>query len=102
MIMNFDSDDIEEYGSLVATLDRGDDRFKPKKLELDIRHRESPPSKPSVEEAPKVELKDLQPHMRYVFLSKGDTLPVIIASDLNVHQVESMVEVLKSFKKAIG
>ena len=82
-------------------LDRGDVRFKPKKLELDIRHRESPPSKPSVEEAPKVELKDLQPHMRYVFLSKGDTFTVIIANYLNVHQVKSLVEVLKRFKRAI-
>ena len=40
--------------------------------------------------------------MRYVFLGKGDTLPVIIASDLNMHQVESLVEVLKRFKRAIG
>ena len=40
--------------------------------------------------------------MRYVFLGKGDTLPIIIASDLNVHQVESLVEVLKRSKRAIG
>ena len=76
--------------------------FEPKKLELDMKHRESPPAKPSIEEAPKVELKALPPHLRYVFLGKGDTLPVIIASDLNVHQVESLVEVLKRFKRAIG
>ena len=29
-------------------------------------------------------------------------MPVIIASNLNVHQVESLVEVLKRFKRAIG
>ena len=52
--------------------------------------------------APKVYLKALPPHLRYVFLGKGDTLPVIIASDLDVHQVETMVEVLKRFKRAIG
>ena len=80
VIMNFDSDCIEEYGSLVAALDRGDDRFKPKKLELDMNHRESPPAKPSIEEAPKVEHKSLAPHPRNVFLEKGDTLPLIIAS----------------------
>ena len=57
--------------------------------------------KPSIEEAPKVELKALPLHQRYVFLGKGDTLSVIIASDLNVHQVESLVEVLKRFKRAI-
>ena len=92
--MNFDSDCIEEYGSLVAALDRGDVRFKPKKLESDMKHREFPPTKPSIEEAPKVEFKSLPPHLRYVFLGKSYTLPVIIASDLNVHQVESLVEVL--------
>ena len=63
-----------------------------------MNHRESPPTKPSVEEAPKVELKYLPPHLRYVILGKGDTLLVTIASDLNVHQVESSVEVLKRFK----
>ena len=42
VIMNFDSYSIEQYGSLVAALDRGDVRFKPKKLELDMKHRDSP------------------------------------------------------------
>ena len=63
--MNFDSDCIEEYESLVAVLDRGDVRFKPKKFELDVKNRESPPVKPSIEEAPKLELKALPPHLRY-------------------------------------
>ena len=67
-----------------------------------MKHHESPPAKPSIEEAPKVEFKSLPPHLRYVFLGKGYTLPVIIASDLNVHQVESLVEVLKRFKRALG
>ena len=30
--MNFESDGIVEYGSLLAALDQGDFRFKPKKL----------------------------------------------------------------------
>ena len=54
VIMNFDCDCIEEYESLVVALDRGDVRFKPKKFELDMKNRESPPAKPSIEEAPKV------------------------------------------------
>ena len=82
--MNFDSDCIEEYESLVAALDRGDVRFKPKKYELDMKNCESPPAKPSIEEAPKVEYKSLPPHLRYVFLRRDNTFPVIIASDLNV------------------
>ena len=51
MIMNFESDGIEEYGSLVVALEQGEFRSKPKKLELDMKHRESPPTKPSIEEA---------------------------------------------------
>ena len=53
MIINFDSDCIEEYKSLVAVLDRGDVQFKAKKYELDMKNREFPPAKPSIEEAPK-------------------------------------------------
>ena len=102
VIMNFYIDCIEEYESLVAALDRGDVRFTPKKFELDMKNRESPPAKPSIEEAPKLELKALPPHLRYEFLGNGDTLPVIIASDLNEQQVESLVKVVKRFKKAIG
>ena len=65
--MNFERDCVEEYVSLVAALDHGDVRFKPKKYELDMKNRESPPAKPSIEEAPKLELKHLPPHLRYKF-----------------------------------
>ena len=67
-----------------------------------MKNRESPPMNPSIEEAPKFELKDLPPHLRYEFLGNGDTFPIIIASDLNEQQVESLVKVLKRFKRAIG
>ena len=68
MIMNFESDDIKEYGSLVLELDRDDIQLKPKKLELYMKHRESPPVKPSIEEAQKLDLKALPPYLRYFFL----------------------------------
>ena len=83
-------------------LDRGYVRFTPKKYELDMKNPESPPAKPSIGEAPKIELKALPPHLSYEYLGNGDTLPVIIASDLNEKQVESLVKVLKRFKRAIG
>ena len=82
--MNFESDGIEEYGSLVVAIDRSDVRFKPKKLELDMKLRESPPMKPFIEEAPNVELKALPPHLRYMLLGKSYTLPIIIASVFNM------------------
>ena len=67
-----------------------------------MKNRESPPAKPAIEEAQNIELKALSPHLRYEFLGNGDTLSVIIASDLNEQQVESLVKVLKRFKRAIG
>ncbi|XP_015167823.1 uncharacterized protein [Solanum tuberosum] len=57
VMMNFDSDGIEDYDELVAALDMFELRSKPKRLELDIKNRDSPPARPSVEEAPKLELK---------------------------------------------
>ena len=67
-----------------------------------MQHYESPSTKMSTEEAPKLELNPMPPHLRYVFLGKDGILPVIIALDLNVHQVESLVKLLKRFKRAIG
>ena len=96
--MNFKSDGIEEYGSLVAELERGKFCSKQNKLELDVKHSKSPPAKPSLEEAPKLDLKVLPPHLRYIFLGTDDTLPIIIASNLNVNQLEYLLEKLKRFK----
>ena len=99
--MNFDSDCSEEYWLLVTTFDRRDVHLKQNKSELDTKHRddtkhrESPSVKTSIEEALKVELKDLPPH---VFLGRDYTFPIIISSDLNVHLVECLVGVLKRFK----
>ena len=67
-----------------------------------MKNRESLPAKPSIEEAPKLELKSFPPYLRYEFLGNGDTLLVIVVSDLNEQQVESLVKVLKRFKRAIG
>ena len=100
--MNFDNDCIEEYESLVVAIDRGDVRFQAKKYELDINNCRSPSAQPSIEEAPKLELKVVLRYLRYEFLGFGDTLLVIIASDLNEQQVESLLKVLKRFKRSIG
>ncbi|KAH0678939.1 hypothetical protein KY284_020024 [Solanum tuberosum] len=102
VMMNFDSDSIEEYEELVASLDRCEYWSKPKKYELDMKNRESPPARPSIVVAPKVELKSLPPHLRYVYLGRKNTLPVIITAYLNARQVECFVTVLKRFKRAIG
>ena len=67
-----------------------------------MKHHESLSVRPSIVEAPKLELKALPSHLRYVFLGRDETLSVIIAADLNGTQVECLVAVMKRFKRAIG
>ncbi|XP_076897061.1 uncharacterized protein LOC143550262 [Bidens hawaiensis] len=58
--------------------------------------------KPSLQEAPKVELKELPRHLKYTFLGKNDTLPFIIASNLSLEQESALLKVLVANKEAIG
>ncbi|KAK4726902.1 hypothetical protein R3W88_031819 [Solanum pinnatisectum] len=57
VMINFEGDEIEDYDELLTALNRFKFCSKPKKLELDMKNRDSPPAKPSVEEAPKLMLK---------------------------------------------
>nr|GEV69309.1 hypothetical protein [Tanacetum cinerariifolium] len=58
--------------------------------------------KSSIDEPPKVKLKDLPPHLEYTFLEGDDKLPVIIAKDLSVEEKAALIKVLKSHKRAIA
>ncbi|XP_049352076.1 uncharacterized protein LOC125816504 [Solanum verrucosum] len=44
----------------------------------------------------------LPSHLRYVFLGTNNTLPVILAADLNDEQVQALIKVLIRYKRAIG
>ncbi|XP_076927296.1 uncharacterized protein LOC143590815 [Bidens hawaiensis] len=57
--------------------------------------------KPSLENPPTVELKELLKHLKYVILGEGETLPAIIAANLEYEQEKALVEVLKEHKEAI-
>ncbi|XP_050160376.1 uncharacterized protein LOC126633887 [Malus sylvestris] len=57
---------------------------------------------PSIVKAPKLELKPLPPHLKYAYLAEFETLPVIIASDLNPNEEDKLMRVLKESKSAIG
>nr|GEY30690.1 reverse transcriptase domain-containing protein [Tanacetum cinerariifolium] len=58
--------------------------------------------KSSVDEPPVVKLKDLPPHLEYVFLEGDDKLPVIIAKDLKDEEKIALIKVLKSPKQALA
>ncbi|XP_070050474.1 uncharacterized protein [Nicotiana tomentosiformis] len=52
-----------------------------------------PPPKPSIEEAPKLELTPLPPHFQYAYLGGSDTLPIIVSYDLSKLQEEKLLRV---------
>nr|GEZ80561.1 reverse transcriptase domain-containing protein [Tanacetum cinerariifolium] len=58
--------------------------------------------KSSVDKPPEVELKDLPPHLEYVFLEGDNKLPVIIAKELGDEEKSALIKVLKSHKRAIA
>nr|GEZ88373.1 reverse transcriptase domain-containing protein [Tanacetum cinerariifolium] len=59
-------------------------------------------NKSSIDESPKVELKDLPPHLEYAFLESDDKLLVIIVKDLSVEEKAAPIKVLKSHKQALA
>nr|XP_016464122.1 PREDICTED: uncharacterized protein LOC107787110 [Nicotiana tabacum] len=89
----------EMYGEgltewVMALEGRGFWSREPQFESLELEKRATPPAKPSIEEPPKLELKPLPDHLRYVFLGPDSTLPVIISSGLLDVQVERLVQVL--------
>ncbi|XP_070002946.1 uncharacterized protein [Nicotiana sylvestris] len=88
------NDEVEEMKhNLDATCEyiKGFNPFEP------LNRTDGPPLKPSVEEAPKLELKLLPSHLHYTYLGSSETLPVIISADLSELQEEKLLrkEVIK-------
>nr|GFA56812.1 reverse transcriptase domain-containing protein [Tanacetum cinerariifolium] len=61
-----------------------------------------PKTQSEEDEPPKVELKELPPHLEYVFLGNNGEWPVIIAKDLSSNEKTDLINVLKTWKKAIA
>lgn len=60
----------------------GSHSYAPKKLDLDLKNRPTPPLKPSIKEPLKIDLMEFPGHLRYVFLGENNTLTVIVVVDL--------------------
>nr|GFB53770.1 hypothetical protein [Tanacetum cinerariifolium] len=54
------------------------------------------------DEPPKIELKELPPHLEYALLGNNGEWPVIIAKDLSSNEKTDLINVLKTQKKAIA
>nr|GEW23691.1 DNA-directed DNA polymerase [Tanacetum cinerariifolium] len=61
-----------------------------------------PKTQSEEDEPPKVELKELPPHLEYAFLGNNGEWPVIIAKDLSSNEKTDLINVLKTRKKAIA
>ncbi|XP_076907421.1 uncharacterized protein LOC143563856 [Bidens hawaiensis] len=59
-------------------------------------------AKPSTEEPPTLELKELPDHLEYAFLEGESQLPVIISANLSIDEKKKLLDVLKLHKKAIA
>ena len=81
---------------------RNEYRYSLKKLEFDVKHNKSPPVKSSIDEAPKLELKALPPHLMYVLFGREVHFSSITTADLKERQVIGPVAVLKRFKRVTG
>ena len=57
---------------------------------------------PSIQESPKLELKQLPVHLKYAFLGEQETLSVIILAELSQEQAKHLIKVLREHKEAIG
>ena len=57
---------------------------------------------PSIQEGPKLKLKELPSHLRYAYLGENSTLPVIISISLTCTEEEKLLRVLCAHKSAIG
>ncbi|GJR70870.1 reverse transcriptase domain-containing protein [Tanacetum coccineum] len=70
--------------------------------QMDLKQSEVTEAKSSIEEPPKLELKDLPSHLEYAYLEENDKLPVIIAKGLKNDEKDALLKVLKSHKRAIA
>nr|GEU63726.1 reverse transcriptase domain-containing protein [Tanacetum cinerariifolium] len=71
-------------------------------IHKDLKVIEPKNNKSSNDKPPEVELKELPPHLEYVFLGDNNKWPIIIFKYLSVHEKTALIEVLKSQKKVIA
>ncbi|XP_070040398.1 uncharacterized protein [Nicotiana tomentosiformis] len=102
-LLNLDEVNREDLAEWVLALEG--QRFWKRELEFEPLHleeRKIHPTKPSIEEPPKLELKPLPPHLKYALLGPNSTLHVIISSGLLDVQKEQFLHELSECKTAIG
>ncbi|KAK4410207.1 hypothetical protein Sango_0093700 [Sesamum angolense] len=97
LIMELDENDVED--DFVETLSEA---LRPPSLDESNYSTTHTKLLPSVLQAPKLELKPLPKHLKYIYLGNEETLPVIISSKLSKEHEEKLVTLLREHRTAIG
>nr|GEW17323.1 retrovirus-related Pol polyprotein from transposon TNT 1-94 [Tanacetum cinerariifolium] len=104
-LSNFDDDNYDTEGDiryLEKLLNEDPSPSLPPIKNEDHKQTDVTMTKPSIEEPPELELKDLPPHLEYAFLEGTDKLPIITSKDLKDEEKATLLKVLKSYKRAIA
>ncbi|XP_070040213.1 uncharacterized protein [Nicotiana tomentosiformis] len=82
VLLNHDEDEKEGFVDCFTALQGiRSYTYEPRKLSLDLKNRKTPPTNPSIEEPPTLELKPLPSHLRYEFLVPCSTLHILISPE---------------------
>ncbi|GJX00920.1 DNA-directed DNA polymerase [Tanacetum coccineum] len=94
--------ELNDEDSLEITLTNTISEIANKEFEPNLNLHEEISELNSLAPAPKLELKKLPDHLKYLFLEEGDTLPVISSNKLTPLEDERLIRVLRDYKEAIG
>ncbi|GJX11479.1 reverse transcriptase domain-containing protein [Tanacetum coccineum] len=104
-LSNLDDDYYDTEGDILyleKLLNEDPSLTLPPMKNVDLKQVDVTMTKPSIEEPPELELKDLPSHLEYAFLEGTDKLPVIISKELKDEEKATLLKVLKSHKRAIA
>nr|GEW67488.1 reverse transcriptase domain-containing protein [Tanacetum cinerariifolium] len=104
-ISNLDDDYYDTEGdihSLEKFLNEDPSPNLPPIKNEDLKQVEVAMTKPSIEEPPELELKDLPSYLEYAILEGTNKLPIIISKELKNEEKAALLKVLKSHKRAIA
>ncbi|XP_059310187.1 uncharacterized protein LOC132061372 [Lycium ferocissimum] len=107
ILVNFDAKDMEGYMETVNSLvGLGSYSYHPKKLNLDLENRTTPPAKPSIIEPLKLELKCYTsedfPSTCSEKTDEGHDVYDVSITLLTEEQIERLLEVVCEYRRAIG
>ncbi|GKB16594.1 reverse transcriptase domain-containing protein [Tanacetum coccineum] len=104
-LSNFDDDYYNTEGDILyleKLLNEEPSPNLPPMKDNDLKQVDITMMKPSIEEPPELELKDLPSHLEYAFLEGTNKLPIIISRELKDEEKAALLKVLKSHKRAIA